>query len=353
MLQPSVLIDQVRNVAFAYFGVPGPKQKAAWLDRWSERDALPQLIRMRLTLANGAQAPDLIWLHGLPRPHNHDVDPSPLFATEGHRQRAHSRRCGRRCMALVDRRIGSLRPIEYGSVSPAAEAVCLIIDAEEDNPIEETGDGRRSLGRLDVDTPRDRRTIARLPRARRRASADRHPARTRHALRTTASLPLAAERNLAQVIGFEFERLVPFKQSEVYFAYRVTARDKAMQTIAVELTIVPHAKLAKIAAALPGLGFQAEEIDQSPTRRRCADDHPYRERKSYYAQSEQPLDQSWPRRHRDHARIACAASRSGGIPQRSAVSTRKSKCAPPGRGERHTAEADRRREPRPAVPHRS
>ena len=60
MLQPSVLIDQVRSVAFAYFGVPGPKQQAAWLDRWSERDALPQLIRMRLTLANGMQAPDLI-----------------------------------------------------------------------------------------------------------------------------------------------------------------------------------------------------------------------------------------------------------------------------------------------------
>jgi len=60
MLQPSVLIDQVRGIAFAYLGVPGPKQKAAWLDRWSGRDTLPQLIRVRLTLANGMQAPDLV-----------------------------------------------------------------------------------------------------------------------------------------------------------------------------------------------------------------------------------------------------------------------------------------------------
>jgi general secretion pathway protein J len=60
MLQPSILIDHVRSLAFAYFGVAGPKEKPAWLDRWSERDALPQLIRMRLTLANGTQAPDLI-----------------------------------------------------------------------------------------------------------------------------------------------------------------------------------------------------------------------------------------------------------------------------------------------------
>jgi general secretion pathway protein J len=59
-LQLSVLIDEVRSLSFAYFGVAGPKQRPAWLDRWSERDGLPQLIRMRLILANGTQAPDLI-----------------------------------------------------------------------------------------------------------------------------------------------------------------------------------------------------------------------------------------------------------------------------------------------------
>ena len=60
MLQPSVLIDQVRGIVFTYFGVPGPKQKPAWLDRWSDHDSLPQLVRLRITLANGMQAPDLI-----------------------------------------------------------------------------------------------------------------------------------------------------------------------------------------------------------------------------------------------------------------------------------------------------
>ena len=137
----------------------------------------------------------------------------------------------------------------------------LIVDAAGDNLIEETGDGRWPLGRIDVDAPRDRQIVARLPRAR---SGELRPIAVRlderRALRTTASLPLAAERNLAQVIGFEFERLVPFKQSDAYFAYRVTARDKAAQTIAVELTIVPHVELAKIVAALPGLGFRAAEI---------------------------------------------------------------------------------------------
>ena len=137
----------------------------------------------------------------------------------------------------------------------------LVVDAAGDNLIEETGDGRRPLGRIDVDAPTGRQIVTRLPRAR---QGEHRPIAIRldagHALRTTASLPLAAERNLAQVIGFEFERLVPFKQSEVYFAYRVTARDKAAQSIGVELTIVPHAELAKIVAALSDLGFRAAEI---------------------------------------------------------------------------------------------
>jgi general secretion pathway protein L len=143
----------------------------------------------------------------------------------------------------------------------------LLVDAAGDNLIEETGNGRRPLGRLDVDAPSGGQVAARLPRLRQgeqRPIAIRLDAR--HALHTTASLPLAAERNLAQVIGFEFERLVPFKQSEVYFAYRVTARNKAAQTIGIDLTIVPHVELAKIIAALPGLGFQAAEIQvTSPT----------------------------------------------------------------------------------------
>ncbi|HWE75207.1 MAG TPA: PilN domain-containing protein [Stellaceae bacterium] len=135
----------------------------------------------------------------------------------------------------------------------------LLVDAPGDNLIEETGEGRRPLGRIDVEAP-DARQIA-APRA---AQREHLPVAIRleaqHTLRTTTSLPLAAERNLAQVIGFEFERLVPFKQSEVHFAYRITARDKAAQTLAVELTIVPHTAVAKAVAALHGLGFEAAEI---------------------------------------------------------------------------------------------
>ncbi|HWE72690.1 MAG TPA: prepilin-type N-terminal cleavage/methylation domain-containing protein [Stellaceae bacterium] len=58
--RPSVLLDGVRSIAFAYFGVPAPNQPAGWNDHWTDRDSLPQLIRLRLILADGSIAPDIV-----------------------------------------------------------------------------------------------------------------------------------------------------------------------------------------------------------------------------------------------------------------------------------------------------
>jgi general secretion pathway protein J len=69
--RPSILLDGVKDVAFAYFGVQDPNRPLAWGDRWTERRALPQLIRLRVTLADGTRAPDLVVaprLAGPPQP---------------------------------------------------------------------------------------------------------------------------------------------------------------------------------------------------------------------------------------------------------------------------------------------
>jgi general secretion pathway protein J len=59
-LKPSVLLDKVQAVRFAYFGEADANQIPQWLDRWVDRDDLPQLVRVRIVLADGARAPDLI-----------------------------------------------------------------------------------------------------------------------------------------------------------------------------------------------------------------------------------------------------------------------------------------------------
>jgi general secretion pathway protein L len=53
-------------------------------------------------------------------------------------------------------------------------------------------------------------------------------------------LPLAAEENLHQVLGFEMERQTPFRAEQVYYSYRVSERRPENQQLAVRLSVVPR-----------------------------------------------------------------------------------------------------------------
>jgi general secretion pathway protein L len=81
-------------------------------------------------------------------------------------------------------------------------------------------------------------------------------------LRIVAPLPLAAERNLGQVVGFEFERLLPFRRHETYYTHRIVARDKAARSLQIELTALLRSEIdgSAHAAARAGLHVTAVEI---------------------------------------------------------------------------------------------
>lgn len=57
-------------------------------------------------------------------------------------------------------------------------------------------------------------------------------------LNKTVRLPLAAEENLRQVLGFEMERHTPFHADDVYFDYHSKARDPKQRKLEVDLTVV-------------------------------------------------------------------------------------------------------------------
>ena len=69
-------------------------------------------------------------------------------------------------------------------------------------------------------------------------------------LQQSASLPLAAERDLAAVLRHEMDRLTPFPATELYWSWRLEGRDREAGRLALRLLLVP--KLAA-AAALDGL----------------------------------------------------------------------------------------------------
>lgn len=143
--------------------------------------------------------------------------------------------------------------------------VLLIIDDTGAFLAYETGDEREQLGRIDLQSGQPatvHRLLASTPQGRRSETADVViclPAQ--RALRTTVSLPLAAERNLDEVVGFEFERLVPFKHDAVYYAHRILSRNKVTRTMQVELTVVPRTDAEELSQLAQRVGLQVVGLE--------------------------------------------------------------------------------------------
>lgn len=57
--KPQVLLDRVEKGAFAYRGRDASGAEVAWTDAWPDGRRLPQLVRIRLTLAGQHDWPDL------------------------------------------------------------------------------------------------------------------------------------------------------------------------------------------------------------------------------------------------------------------------------------------------------
>jgi general secretion pathway protein L len=68
-------------------------------------------------------------------------------------------------------------------------------------------------------------------------------------------LPLAAERNLERVLGYEIDRLTPFAAANVVWQAAVTRRDRAQDRVTVRLSLVPRAALLPAIDMLARIGI--------------------------------------------------------------------------------------------------
>jgi len=117
----------------------------------------------------------------------------------------------------------------------------------------ETPLGRFGLGAAD---------LAELPRATGRTTVLQLS--EQDVLGKTVTLPLAAERELGQVLAFEMDRETPFKAEELYWNHRIEETDRQNGRLSVRLVLVPKANLATL---LTGLG----EVGIRPRRAEIAD----------------------------------------------------------------------------------
>jgi general secretion pathway protein L len=87
------------------------------------------------------------------------------------------------------------------------------------------------------------------------------------ALVRRVTMPAATEENLATVLGFEMDRLTPFRADEVYYDHRVLARDAAAGSITVLLAVARREVVEERLARARALGLSVQGVsvgEESP-----------------------------------------------------------------------------------------
>jgi len=75
------------------------------------------------------------------------------------------------------------------------------------------------------------------------------------------TLPLAAEENLQQVLGFELDRQTPFKAEQVWLDHRTVKRDSLTKQIIVEVLMAPKVLCEQLLATFAGAELRFAAAD--------------------------------------------------------------------------------------------
>ena len=84
-----------------------------------------------------------------------------------------------------------------------------------------------------------------------------------YVLRQTAELPLAAEKTLRNVVGFELDRLTPFSSKDVYFDCRIVSRRPDVQKLEVDLYLATRETVDAIREICAGWGLAPVRFDMT------------------------------------------------------------------------------------------
>ena len=79
-------------------------------------------------------------------------------------------------------------------------------------------------------------------------------------LTRSLTLPLAAEENLREVLGFEMDQHTPFHAAKVYYDFVVTGRDSARQELLVDLVYAPRSEVDALLKAVAGHDLDVDVV---------------------------------------------------------------------------------------------
>lgn len=169
--------------------------------------------------------------------------------------------------------ISRMLPERFAALGGAGSTPLLLVEGDEAVAIDPhaapgTAEKRAGLGALDE--ARRKAAVRTLlesvgeSRGRARAALGRDEALVRR-----VTLPAATEENLAQVLGFEMDRLSPFAVDEVYFDQRVVSRDAANGQVLVELAMARREAVDARVRELRSLGVSVQGVALRDDARRA------------------------------------------------------------------------------------
>lgn len=82
-----------------------------------------------------------------------------------------------------------------------------------------------------------------------------------HSMTIHMELPMAAEDNLHQVIGYELDRHIPFSAQEVYFDFKHQIPPENQKLLSVQVAAAPRVLVDQVIARLRGLDIDLERVD--------------------------------------------------------------------------------------------
>lgn len=128
------------------------------------------------------------------------------------------------------------------------------------------GEGVQDLGRVALGVDSELRRLAGAVRVAYLPRIDHLILRLdpREVLHRRITLPLAAEENLREVLGFEMDRYTPFTCDQVYYDHVIAGRDPEHGTLHVELLAVPRRHLGEVIKRLGEAGLAPSIMDVAP-----------------------------------------------------------------------------------------
>jgi general secretion pathway protein L len=79
-------------------------------------------------------------------------------------------------------------------------------------------------------------------------------------LQRRVDMPLAAAENLREVLGFEMDRLTPFKSANAAYDYRIAVTDRETQRLTVDLTVAPRTFVEEAVGVATALGLAPDRV---------------------------------------------------------------------------------------------